>query len=285
MGDACLCKRLINGQLGGHDGVVRRSEDSVDLVADKGFCCEHDFVHRSSGALDVFDALFLKIGFRGGDCGGGGIFADVVQQSDQIGVGIRCEDQVHDGVGVKIVGSARQVCTRRLEGFHNSRPHGVGHGGEYYGDLVVFGCGLHAHSHRRCDGDHQVHLVRDEVGDDLVHDVCVRIAVVFLNVKDNALFRADAVELAADVCNDLVERGIVNEVADAHFEGFALCESGGDADCGKGYDESQDQCCTDELFHGFLFLSFFYFLLFLFGLRTERKAKIPSPQLSLLGRE
>ena len=252
--------------LGGHDRVVGGGEHGVHVVRDQRLRGENDLVHRGSGALDVGDALRVKVFLRGGDRRGGGILAHIVEQADLVRVRIRGENEVHDRVGVEVVGRAGDVRAGRLQRFDEARAQRVGHGGEHDGHVAALGGGLHRHGDRRRHADHQIDVVRLEVGDDLVHDIGVGVAVVLVDDEADALLRADGVKLRADVRDDLVEGRVVDEVADADGVGrargiravglsrragaCAACAGGAAAAGGEGEREDERQCKRDGLFHG-----------------------------------
>ena len=255
MGNSCFDEGFINGQLCCHDGVVCRGEDSVHTVADQSFRCQHHLVNGGPGTLHIFDALLIEIGFGSCDGCGGRILSHIIEKADQISLGVGGKDQVHDGVGVQIVGGSGQVGARCFQRVHKACTHRVGHGSKHHGDSVIFRCGLHAHGNRCCHADHQVHLVGNEVGNDLVHDVCVGVAVVFRDFKGDTLLFSDGGELRADVCDNLVERSVIHEVADTYFVGFTLRKS----ESGEREDQCENHDGADDFFHGgfsFLFFNF-----------------------------
>ena len=265
MRDARIGKGLINGELCGHDGVVRRGKDGVDPVRNQRLGGEHDLVHGGAGALDVLHALRVQIRLRGGDGGSGGVLAHVVEQADEIRVGIGGEDEVHHGVGVEEVRGAGDVRAGGLKGFHQPGAEGIGHGGEDHGHAVFLGGGLHAHGDRRRHADHEVDLLGEEVCDDLVHDVGVEVAVVLKDVEAD-LVRLQFSEAGADVRDDLVEGGVVDKVADADgVDGFSRfrggrggrgLRGGAAAAGGEGEDHHSAEKKGDCFFHGERFLSF-----------------------------
>ena len=107
--DAGLSEHFVDGKLGGHDGVVGRGEDGVDAVGHGGLSREDDLVNGRAGVFLIADALRIEVGLRIGDRGRGGVLADVVEQTDVGGVGVRGEDEVQDGAGVERVGRAGDV--------------------------------------------------------------------------------------------------------------------------------------------------------------------------------
>ena len=213
--DACLGEGLINRKLGGHDGVVGRGEDGVDLVGDQSVGGEHDLVGRGAGALDVLDALAIEVFLSLRDGGCGGILSLIVQQADGLGVGVKGEDEVHYRVGIEVVGSAGDVRAGGFEGFNESCADGVGHSGEHDGSLAVLGRGLHAHRDGSGNADHEVDLIGEVIGNDLLHNACVGIAVIVENVELHALLFAYLGKAGLDIVNDLVEGCVVNVVAQA----------------------------------------------------------------------
>ena len=245
VGDAGFREQLVDGEFRGHDRVVGRGKDRVHAVGDQRLGSEGDFVHRGAGALNEFHALLLQKFLRGGNGGGGGVLTQVIQQADLGGLLIGGEDQIHDGGGVQKIGGAGEVAARDFEALDKARAHGIGDGGEDDGDLVVLGGGLHGHGDRGRDADHQVNALGDEVRDDLVHNVRVGLAVVVQDLKFHALLFGDGVKLVFDVFHDLVEGGVVHEVADADL--VALFSGGGSR--AERENEAESQQHGNDLFH------------------------------------
>lgn len=110
--------------------------------------------------------------------------------------------------------------------------------------------------------DHQVHLIGDEVGDDLVHDGGVGVAVVIADVEGDTLLLADGLELGLDVGHDLVQGRIVHIVADANLIGggsgrvaVGLCIAVGLFAAGK-----QGQASTAASARESIFFTVFFFI-------------------------
>ena len=217
MGDAGLCEGFVNCKLCLHDGVIGRGEDGVNAVCYHCLSCEHDLVCGGAGVLNDLNALVGEILFSCFDGCCGGVLANVIQQADLLCVGVVCEDEVHDRVCVEVVAGAGDVCARLIETFNKLCTHGVGNCGEHNGDIGVFGECLHAHRNWSCNADHEVNVICDEVGDDLLHNGCVLVAVIVAYLEGHALFLADGLELSLDVFNDLVEGSVVNIVAYANL--------------------------------------------------------------------
>ena len=249
MRHACFGKGLIDGELGGHDRVVGGGEDGVDSVRCEALGREEDFVVCRAGGFDVFEAFLVAEGFRRSDGCRGGVLTEVIEEADLLGFRVQREDEVHDGIGVEVVGGAGEVRAGVFHGLDDACADRVGDGREDDRDLVVFCRGLHGHGDRGGDADHEVYAVRAELRDDLVEDGVVRVAVVVVDVEFHALLGADLGEALFDVLNDLVEGGIVDVVADADrvFRGLELVgEDGGDEGSGE-----QGRCCAKgyQFFH------------------------------------
>ena len=246
MRDAGFGQGLVDGELGGHDGVVGRGEDGVDLIGDEGIDGEHDLVDGGAVIVLVGDLLLIEEGLRLGDGGGGGILAHVVEQGDIVGIGVRREDELHDGGGIEAVRGAGDVGAGGVHALDQAGGDRVGDGGEDHGDAVVLGGGLHAHGNRGGHADHQVDIVGDEVLDDLGHDVGVGVAVVIADLEGHALLLADGGELILDIFHDLVQRGVVDIVADADLEDGFVGGKGGSAEAEDQGENDQD---GKNLFH------------------------------------
>ena len=259
MGDTGLGQRFINGKLSGHDGVVRGGEHGVHLISGDLAGGQHDLVGGGAGVLLVGHVLLVQIRLGVLDGGGGGILSLVIQQADGLGVGVGGEDQVQDGVGVQIVGGAGDVGAGGVHALHQTCAHGIGHGSEDHGDLVVLGGALHGHGHGGGHADHEVNLVGNEVGDDLVHHGGVGVAVVIADVEGDALLLADGLQLGADVGHDLVQGRVVHIVADADLVGLAvgligvgLLAAGEEGQRHHGGQRQRNQLLQSVLFHVFL---------------------------------
>ena len=182
---------------------------------------------------------------------GGGILSDVIEQADLLCVRILREDQVHDRVGVEIIGGAGQVAARLLQRFDQPDGNGVGNRGKDDGRFAVLGGRLHCNGDRRRDRDEEIRAIGLEVGDDLRHQAGVGVAVVIEHVEGNVLLLSDGGQLRTDAFNDLIERGIVHIVADADGIGLAvvfcgLAAAGSKEREGKNYGKRK----RDDFFHG-----------------------------------
>ena len=247
MRDAGFGQGLVDGELGGHDGVVGRGEDGVNSVGDQGVDGQHDLVDGGAVIVLVGDLLLIEEGLRLGDGGGGGVLAHVVEQGHAVGIGVGGEDELHDGGGVEAVGGAGDVGARLIHALDQAGGDRIGDGGEDHGDAVVLGGGLHAHGDRGRHADHQVDIVGDEVLDDLGHDVGVGIAVVIADLEGHALLFADGGEPVLDVLDNLVQGSVVDIVADADFEdGVIVRGEGGSAQTEDQGENGQD---GKNLFH------------------------------------
>ena len=228
--DACLGKGLVDGKLGGHDGVIGGGEDSLDTGGDEGLSGHLDFGGGGAVLLDVLDALAVaeSLGVCNGLCRS--ILAQIIQQADGVDVGVDGQDEVHDGVGVQGVGSAGDV---RLG--VKACGGGVSDGGVDDGDVGVLHSGQHGSGGGGSHSHDDVYAVGYEVGADLVQVglVGLRIGVVVGVVEGNALLLAHLVQTLFHRRNDLVQRSVVNIVDNAHLEGLA-CLAGGGRRC----------CCT-----------------------------------------
>ena len=232
-----LDEALIDGKLGGHDGVVGGGEHGLDPGGDQ---CFGSHLHLGGGGAVLFhhlDAVLLAecLGVRNGL--GGGILTQVVQQTDGVDAGVCRHDQVHDGVGVQGIGGTGDVLlpVKACGG-------GVGHGRVDHRDVGVLHSGQHGsgggggHCH-----DH-VHAVSHKVCTDLVQVglVGLRVGIVIGVVKGDTLLLADGVQTALHRFYDLVEGSVVHIVDDAHLEGLASGSGAAGSRCGGG-----DRCTGD----------------------------------------
>ena len=275
MGNAGLGQGLVNGQLCGHYGVVGGGEHGVGLVGHDAADGQADLVGGGAVILLVGHALLIQVRLGVLDGGGGGVLALVIQQGDVLGVGVGGEDQVQDGVGVQIVGGAGDVGTGSLQALHQAGADGVRHGGKDHGDVGALGGGLHGHGHGGGYADHQVHLVGDEVGNDLVQHGGIGVAVIIADLKGDALLLADGSQLGFDVVHDLIQGCVIHIVADANLVGCGAGGAGGivvvffaAGEEGQGQQGGQGQgqrTLQNVLFH-FCFLQILYRF---FGRRME----------------
>ncbi len=236
--DACIDEGLIDGQLCGHHGVVGGSEHGLDTGGYEGF---GGHLHLGGGGavfLDILDAL--AVAERLGVCNGlsGGILAQVVQQADSVDIGVDGQDEVHDGVGVQGVGGAGDV------GFGvETCGGGVGDSGVDHRDVGILHSGQHGGGGGGSHGHDDVHAVGHEVGTDLVQvglvGLCVGVVVGI--IEGDALLLAHLIQTALYRLHDLVQRGVVHIVDDAHLEGLAglaggrgSCAGSGSAGCRAG---------------------------------------------------
>ena len=254
MRDARVRKRFINGQLGFHDGVVRRGKHRVHAVCHKRLRCQRDLVHGGAGALYVFNAPILQIFFcrrNGRRCR---ILADIVQKADLRRIGLLRKDQVHDGRRIEVVGGAGQVAARRIHRLHHAGRDRVGDSRKHDRSIRAL-CGrLHRHGDRGGDRDHEVCAVRLEIGDDLAHQRRIGVAVVVFDPEVHASLLADGGKARTDAVHDLIEGGVIHIVADADdiflFAGGGVLRGLLTAAGGQGRSEHQSgkQNCK-ELFH------------------------------------
>ena len=255
MGDPGLGKHLVDRELGLHDRVVGRGEDGVDAVGNKSLGGYHDLVDSGAGALNVAYALGGEILLGCGDRRGGAVLAHVVEKADLGSIGILGEYEIHHGVGIKEVGGAADVVARLIKGIDESGGERIGYGGKDHGDLVILSSRLHRHSDGGRDSDHQVNVARDKVGDYLVEDVGVCVAVFNLYVEGYTLLLADGLKAGFDILDYLVKRSVVNEIANSY--GIGLLGIIGLARCAGGKRENKSKCkhYSDHLFHFYYFLS------------------------------
>ena len=275
VGDAGLGQSLVNGQLCGHHGVVGGGEHGVGLVGHDAADGQADLVGGGAVILLVGHALLIQVRLGVLDGCGGGVLTLVIQQGDVLGVGGGGEDQVQDGVGVQIVGGAGDVGAGSLQALHQAGADGVGHGGKDHGDVGALGGGLHGHGHGGGYADHQVHLVGDEVGNDLVQHGGIGVAVIIADLKGDALLLADGSQLGFDVVHDLIQGCVIHIVADANLVGCGAGGAGGivvvffaAGEEGQGQQGGQGQgqhTLQNVLFH-FCFLQILYRF---FGWRME----------------
>ena len=83
--------------------------------------------------------------------------------------------------------------------------------------MVFFCCRLHDQCRRRRNGYDHIHLIRDQIGRDLVQSRGIRLAVLGILgiVEGDAQLRALGVEFCLNGLLDLIERGVVNEFHNA----------------------------------------------------------------------
>ena len=214
MRDARVGKRFIDAQLRFHDGVVRRREYGVHAVRDQRLRGQRDFIDRRAGALDVLHALLREILLRGLDGARRRVLTDVIQKSDLLCVRVLGEDQIHDRGSVQIVRGAGHVAARSLQRSDQSDGYRVRDRRENHRRVRPLRRGLHAHGDRRCDRHQKVRAVCLEVGNDLRHQVCIRVAVVIEDIKLDAPLLAELFELCAEIFHDLIEGCVVHIIAD-----------------------------------------------------------------------
>ena len=155
--------------------------------------------------LHILDAFFLQILLRLRNGSRRGILPYVIKEADLLCVGVCGEDQVHHRRGVQIVGSSGDIRPGRFQRVHQPHGNGVGNRCKDHGDVVFFGSRLHGHGNRRRHTHHQIHVVGDEVCDDLTHQVRIGVAVIIVHLEGDALLLADGLQLCFDVINDLVQ--------------------------------------------------------------------------------
>ena len=100
MGDAGGDEVLIDGQLGGHDDVVRGGEDGIHSGSDEGGGGGHHLVVGVSGGLGVGHALGVQIslGIRDGHLGIG--LGQGVEQAHRPNVRILGKHHVQNLIGI-----------------------------------------------------------------------------------------------------------------------------------------------------------------------------------------
>ena len=103
---ACIGKGLIDGQLGGHHGVVGGGEHCLDTGSHKGLSSHLHLGGGGTVLFNVLDALAVAERLGIGDGWVEGILAQVVQQTDGVNVGVDGSDEVHNGLGVQGIGGA-----------------------------------------------------------------------------------------------------------------------------------------------------------------------------------
>ena len=230
-----LDEALIDGQLGGHDGVIGGGEHGLDPG---GYQCLGSHLHLGGGGAVLFhhlDAVLLAEGLGVRNGLGGGILTQVIQQTDGIDAGVCRHDQVHDGVGVQGIGGAGDVLlTVKACG------GGIGHSGVDHRDVGVLHSGQHSSGGGGGHGHDHIHAVGHKVCADLVQvglvGLCV--GVIIGVVKGDAFLLTNGIQTALHRFHDLVEGGVVHIVDDAHLEGLASGGSTAGGSCGGG------DCCT-----------------------------------------
>ena len=204
MGDAGFGKGFIDRQLGLHDRVVGRGEDSLDTVRDQRLRGKRNFIDARAGALNDLDTLVFQICLCAFNGACGGVLTEVIEKTDLLKVRVLDKHEVHHGCGIQVVGRAGEVAARSFQRIDQTDGDGVRDGGEDDGRAGFLGCRLHCHRDRRCNRDKQVRVVCLEVRDDLGHQIGVCVAVVVFHVERYALFCSDVSKLRLDVFNDLV---------------------------------------------------------------------------------
>ena len=201
--DAALGQRLGDSGGSGHDHVVRRGKDGIDL-ADHAGRGGHDLVVGVAGLFDVGNALGIQIRLGLGNRGRGVGLGVGVEQADGLDVGLNGEHHIHDGLGVQCVGRAGdivdvgQVCGG-----------GVGDGRVDDRGLGGLGGGGHALGGQRRDGNDGVIAVGDDLCADLVQRCGVVLAVEVLVLDRDALLGGLSAQLFLNSHADLVEAGVV----------------------------------------------------------------------------
>ena len=251
MRNLCVCENLIYGELGLHYGVVGGSEHCLNAVGNKCLCGEGDFVNGRARALDHFNALGLEIRLRVGYRLSRRILTDIVEQADLLYIRVLEKNKVHYSVGVEIIGGSGNLTAGCVEGINELCAEGIADCGKHDRDIAVLGldCRLHSDCDRGRDADHKIDLVNDEVRDYLVHNNRVAVAVVVFDFDLDALFGGDGSELLFDVIDYLIERCVIDIVADADgvflFSVSARFAAGGEA----GNCEHKCEYKCDYLFH------------------------------------
>ena len=235
--DPCLQEGLIDGQLGGHHGVVGGGEHCLDTGGHKGL---GSHLHLSRGGtvlFNVLDALAVAECLGIGDGLGGGILAQVVQQTDGVDVGIDGSDEVHNGLGVQGIGGAGDALLPVKPGGNR-----VGDGRVDHGDFGIFHSGQHGGGGGGGHGNDDIYLVGHQVCTDLVQVglVSLGVGVVIGIVEGHALLRAHLIQTALNRGHDLVQGSMIHIVDDAHLKGLACLRSGGS---GTGSAGSGAGCC------------------------------------------
>ena len=234
--DACFEEALIDGQLRSHDRVIGRGEDGLDPGRDEGFGRHLNFGGGGAVLFNVLDALAVAECL--GICDGlsGSILAQVVQQADGVDVRVDGQDEVHDGVGVQGIGSAGDVLLAVKTGRDRVGDRRVDNG-----DVGILDRSQHGGGGGGSHGHDDVHVIGHKVGADLVQVglVGLRVGVVVGIIKGHALFLAHLIQTALNGGDDLVQRGMVHIIDDAHLEDLARfcrssCRRGGGAGCGAG---------------------------------------------------
>ena len=211
--------------------------------------------------LNYLDALVGEVLLCGVYCGSRGVLTYIVQQTDLLCIGVVCENEVHDGCGVKVIAGAGDICARLFEAFNELCAYGIGNCGEHNGNAVILGERLHTHGDRSCNAYHEINAVSDEVGDYLLHNGRIGIAVVIGDLKGHALLVADLLQAGLDVFDYLVKGRIVNIVAYADLVDLcavlsAAVSAGAESEyhCQCAYER---ECLFDDVFHCFFLQKFF----------------------------
>ena len=129
-----------------------------------------------------------------------------------------------DPVNLDCVGGAGQVGARLFHRIDQTNAHGVGHGSKDDRRSVLLGRSLHGNGHGGSHGDQQIGLVGLEIRDDLRHQARIGVAVIVEDLKGYVLFFSDGLQPRTQIINDLVQRSVIDIVADADGVGrTVLC--------------------------------------------------------------
>ena len=235
--DPCLQEGLIDGQLGGHHGVVGGGEHCLDTGSHKGLSSHLHLGGGGTVLFNVLDALAVAERLGIGDGLGGGILAQVVQQTDGVDVGVDGSDEVHNGLGVQGIGGAGDALLPIKPGGNR-----VGDGRVDHRDVGIFHSGQHGGGGGGGHGHNDIYLVGHEICTDLVQVglVSLGVGVVIGIVEGHALLRAHLIQTALNRGHDLVQGSMIDIVDDAHLKGLACLRSGGS---GTGSAGSGAGCC------------------------------------------
>ena len=155
--------------------------------------------------------IFLRFLYRGRRR----VLSYIVQKPDLVKTGILCEDQIHYRLSVEEIGRSGHVSAGLFKRFDESRGQRIRHRGEHDRGFRILRRRLHRYRDGCRHADHEVDLLSLEVCDDLRHDVCVRVAVLLRHLYRDVVFLSDLFERGFDVRHYLIERGVVDVVADA----------------------------------------------------------------------
>ena len=224
--DAALGQCLGDSGGSGHDDVIGRGKDGVDLAHHAGRG-GHDLIVGVACLFDVGNALGIEVSLGFGNGGRGVGFRVGVEQADGLDVRLDGKHHIHDGLGVQRIGGAGHIVNVGQVG-------GSGVGDRRIDDRGLGGLagGGHALGGQRSNGDDRIIPIRDDLRADLVQRCGVILAVEVLVLDCNALLGSLGVQLGLNRHADLIEAGMIQLLHNGNL--VALGSGIGCAFCGGG---------------------------------------------------